>query len=200
MIKFMTKSNKKMNFFLALGMACLILGIVLFFIPPADQRETSHLFINSSILLITAASVYISLLLKSYVAFYVSTNCCIDSLIMLIMEMRGMPSPLKRYWPLAVIISGVSLLVLGTIRYKKFRSVYVFPAATLTILGSFFLLFTLRIIKVPLRVFSSFFLPVFLILGGMSLIVIYYVRQNAGDKFPIIKDVEKDDYDEEDYD
>lgn len=196
----MAKSNKKMNFFLALGMACLILGIVLFFIPPADQRETSHLFIDSSILLITAASVYISLLLKSYIAFYVSLNCCVDSLIMLIMEIRSVPSPLKRYWPLAIIISGVSLLALGTIRYKKFRSVYVFPAATLTILGSFFLLFTLRIIKVPLRVFSSFFLPIFLILGGMFLIVIYYVRQNAKDKFPIIKDVEKDDYDEEDYD
>lgn len=196
----MAKSNKKMNFFLALGMACLILGIVLFFIPPADQRETSHLFIDSSILLITAASVYISLLLKSYIAFYVSLNCCVDSLIMLIMEIRSVPSPLKCYWPLAIIISGVSLLALGTIRYKKFRSVYVFPAATLTILGSFFLLFTLRIIKVPLRVFSSFFLPIFLILGGMFLIVIYYVRQNAKDKFPIIKDVEKDDYDEEDYD
>lgn len=189
-----------MNFFLALGILCLILGIVLFFIPPADQRETSHLFINSSILLITAASVYISLLLKNYIAFYVSMNCCVDSLIMLIMEIRGMSSPLKRYWPLAVIISGVSLLALGTIRYKKFRTVYVFPAATLTILGSFFLLFTLSIIKVPLRVFSSFFLPVFLILGGMSLIVLYYVRQNAKDKFPIIKDVERDDYDEEDYD
>ncbi len=196
----MANANKKMNFFLALGMACLILGIVLFFIPPADQRETSHLLLDSSILLITAASVYISLLLKSYIAFYISMNCCVDSLIMLIMEIRGVLSPVKRYWPLAVIISGASLLVLGTIRCKKFRTVYVFPAATLTILGSFFLLFTLRIITVPLRVFSSFFLPVFLILGGMFLIVLYYVRQNVKDKFPIIKDVEKDEYDEEDYD
>lgn len=189
-----------MNFFLALGMACFILGIVLFFIPPADQRETSHLFFNSSILLITAASVYISLLFKSYVAFYVSLNCCVDSLIMLIMEIRAVPSPLKRYWPLAVIISGVSLLALGAVRYKRFRTAYVFPAATLTILGGFFLLFTLKIIKVPLNVFASFFLPLFLILGGMSLIVLYYVRQNAKDKFPIIKDVEKDEYDDEDYD
>ncbi len=196
----MAKSNKKMNFFLALGMACFILGIVLFFIPPADQRETSHLFFNSSILLITAASVYISLLFKSYVAFYVSLNCCVDSLIMLIMEIRAVPSPLKRYWPLAVIISGVSLLALGAVRYKRFRTAYVFPAATLTILGGFFLLFTLKIIKVPLNVFASFFLPLFLILGGMSLIVLYYVRQNAKDKFPIIKDVEKDEYDDEDYD
>ncbi len=175
----MAKSNKKMNFFLALGIACFILGIVLFFIPPADQRETSHLFFNSSILLITAASVYISLLLKSYVAFYVSLNCCVDSLIMLIMEIRAVPSPLKRYWPLAVIISGVSLLAFGALRYKRFRTAYVFPAATLTILGGFFLLFTLKIIKVPLRVFASLFLPFFLVLGGMSLIVLYFVRQNA---------------------
>ncbi len=195
----MAKSNKKMNFFLALGIACFILGIVLFFIPPADQRETSHLFFNSSILLITAASVYISLLLKSYVAFYVSLNCCVDSLIMLIMEIRAVPSPLKRYWPLAVIISGVSLLAFGALRYKRFRTAYVFPAATLTILGGFFLLFTLKIIKVPLRVFASLFLPFFLVLGGMSLIVLYFVRQNAKDKFPVIKDVEKDEYDDEDY-
>ncbi len=196
----MAKSNKKMNFFLALGIACFILGIVLFFIPPADQRETSHLFFNSSILLITAASVYISLLLKRPVAFYVSLNCCVDSLIMLIMEIRAVPSPLKRYWPLAVIISGVSLLALGAVRCKKFRTAYVFPAATLTILGGFFLLFTLKIIKVPLRVFASLFLPFFLVSGGMSLIVLYFVRQNAKDKFPVIKDVEKDEYDDEDYD
>jgi hypothetical protein len=39
-----------------------------------------------------------------------------------------------------------------------------------------------------MRVFFSYFMPFILIAGGISLIIMYYVRQSAKDKFPTIQE------------
>lgn len=114
------------------------------------------------------------------------------------------PMTFSQYWPAIVIYCGIAILPIGWLHFKKLRLFYVFPSLSLTILGVFFLLFTLKIIKVPMSVFFKNFLPFFLLLSGAFLIVLYYVRLNAKDKIPLIKEEEKyadyDDYYNEDDD
>lgn len=199
----MEKYNKKaQDIMLAFGIIFFLAGIVLFFLLPIGERETYHLVLNTVFLLITAFLVYFSLLARNAVSFYISLNLCIISLLFLILTAHAVPLAFSKHWPLLVITFGVTLLPVGRIHYKKFRTAYVFPSAAMTVLGVFFFLFTLKIIKVPMRVFLGKSMPIFLAFCGAFLIALYYVRQNAKEKFPIIKDDEEkynEEYESEDY-
>lgn len=203
-MQIMGKYNKKaQNIMLAFGIIFFLAGIVLFFLPPIGECEIYHLVLNMVFLLITAFLVYFSILTQNAVSFYISLNLCIISLLSLILTAHAVPLAFRRHWPLLVITFGVTLLPVGRIHYKKFRTAYVFPSAAMTVLGVFFFLFTLKIIKVPMRVFLGKFMPIFLVFSGAFLIALYYVRQTAKEKFPIIKDDEEkyaEEYESEDYD
>lgn len=185
----MAKDNRKFqNILLALGLFLFLAGIVTALLPPVMQIETYHFALNCALVVITAALVYFSLLSQNAVVFYVSVNFCLLSLAYLLLNARLGDVPIRQYWPLVVIVFGITLLPVGRFHYKKFRTLYVIPSAALTVLGAFFFLFTFNIIKMKMRVFFSYFMPFILIAGGISLIVLYYVRLNAIDKFPTIQD------------
>ena len=185
----MAKDNRKFqNILLALGLFLFLAGIVTALLPPVVQIETYHFALNCALVVITAALVYFSLLSQNAVVFYVSVNFCLLSLAYLLLNARLGDVPIRQYWPLVVIVFGITLLPVGRFHYKKFRTLYVIPSAALTVLGAFFFLFTFNIIKMKMRVFFSYFMPFILIAGGISLIVLYYVRLNAIDKFPTIQD------------
>ena len=188
-MKVMAKDNRKFqNILLALGLFLFLAGIVTALLPPVMQIETYHFALNCALVVITAALVYFSLLSQNAVVFYVSVNFCLLSLAYLLLNARLGDVPIRQYWPLVVIVFGITLLPVGRFHYKKFRTLYVIPSAALTVLGAFFFLFTFNIIKMKMRVFFSYFMPFILIAGGISLIVLYYVRLNAIDKFPTIQD------------
>lgn len=193
MIKVMAKENRKnQKIMLALGLALFLLGVAWAFLPPVGQIASYHFFLNCVLVLVTAACVYFSILLQKPFVFYVFMNLCILSLLSLILNGKGVMLQFKQFWPLVVIIFGVTLLPVGRFHYKEFKTVYVIPSASLTILGAFFFLFTFKIIKMPLREFFFYFLPFFFIASGAALIILYYVRLNAKDKFPVITEDEDD--------
>ncbi|MBO7122693.1 MAG: hypothetical protein J6V90_05380 [Treponema sp.] len=184
----MAKDNRKFqNILLALGLFLFLTGIVMAFLPPVVQIESYHFALNCAFVVITAALVYFSILSQNAVVFYVSVNFCLLSLAYLLLNARLGDVPIKQAWPLVVVVFGITLLPVGRFRYKKFRTFYVIPSAALTVLGAFFFLFTFKIIKMPMRVFFSRFMPFFFIIGGIALIILYYVRLKAKDKFPTIQ-------------
>lgn len=188
-IKVMAKDNRKFqNILLALGLFLFLAGIVMAFLPPMVQMETYHFALNCALVLITAALVYFSILSQNAVVFYISVNLCLLSLGLLFLNARLGVVQFKQYWPIVVIVFGITLLPVGRFHYKKFRTLYVIPSAALTVLGAFFFLFTFKIINMKMRVFFSYFMPFILIAGGISLIIMYYVRQSAKDKFPTIQE------------
>ena len=188
-IKVMAKENRKIqNILLALGLFLFLAGIVMAFLPSMEQLQTYHFALNCAIVLITAALVYVSILSQNAAVFYVSVNCCLLSLGLLFLNARLGVVQFKQYWPIVVIVFGITLLPVGRFHYKKFRTLYVIPSAALTILGAFFFLFTFKIIKMKMGVFFSYFMPFILIAGGISLIAMYYVRLKAMEKFPAIQE------------
>ena len=175
---------------MALGLLLFLVGVAMAFLPPLMEIESYHFVLNCALVLVTAALVYVSILAQNAVVFYVFTNLCLLSLAFLILNARFGIVRFKQYWPIVVMFFGVTLLPVGRFHYKKFRTAYVIPSAALTVLGAFFLLFTFKIIKMPMRVFFFYFMPFFLIACGISLIVIYYVRQKSNGKFLTIQDDE----------
>lgn len=189
----MAKDNRKLqNITLAIGLLLFLAGVTWAFMPPAGQIETYHLILNCALVLITAGFVYFSLLAKKPALFYVSANFCILSLLSLILNANSVQDPYKRYWPIIVIIFGATLLPMGRFHYKRFKTIYVVPSVSLTILGAFFFLFTLKVIKVSLKEFFSRFMPLVFIAGGITLIALYYARQKVKDKIPVIEEDEDD--------
>lgn len=193
MIKVMAKENNRIqNIMLALGLLLFLVGVTWAFMPPAGQIAPYHFVLNCVLVLITAAFVYFSVLLKKPALFYIFANFCILSLLSLILNANSVDLNFEQFWPVVIVIFGVTLLPMGRFHYKKFKTIYVIPSLALTTLGVFFLLFTLKIIKIHLREFFSRFMPLFLIAGGITLIALYYARQNAKDKFPVIQEDEDD--------
>lgn len=190
-MKVMAKDNRKLqNILLALGLFLFLTGIVMALLPPVMQIETYHFALNCAFVVITAALVYFSILSQNAVVFYISVNFCLLSLAYLLLNARLGDVNLKQVWPIIVIVFGITLLPVGRFHYKKFRTFYVIPSASLTVLGAFFFLFTFKIIDMPLRVFFASFMPFFFIIGGIALIILYYVRLKAKDMFPTIQEDE----------
>ena len=177
---------------LALGLILFLVGVVMAFLPPLMEIESYHFALNCALVLITAALVYVSILVQNAVVFYIFTNLCLLSLAFLLLNAHFGILRFKQYWPIVVMVFGVTLLPVGRFHYKKFRTAYVIPSTALTVLGLFFLLFTFKIIKVSMREFFASFMPVILTAAGISLIVLYYVRLKAKDKFPVIQEDDSD--------
>ena len=169
-----------------------MVGITWAFMPPAGQIESYHFALNCVLALISAGCVYFSLLIQKPVIFYLSANFCILSFLSLILNANSVMLQFRQFWPLVVVTFGATLLPIGRFHYKRFKTVYVIPSAALTILGAFFLLFTFKIIKMSMREFFSRFMPFFLTVCGISLIVLYYARNKANVKFPVIREDDDD--------
>lgn len=189
----MAKDNKRnQNIMLALGLLLFLAGVAWAFMPPAGQIASYHFAVNCALVLITAAIVYFSVLSKKPALFYIFANFCILSLLSLILNANSVTFHFEQFWPVVIMIFGVTLLPIGRFHYKKFKTIYVIPSVSLSFLGAFFLLFTFKIIKVSLREFFSRFMPLILIAGGITLIALYYARLKAKDKFPVIQEDEDD--------
>jgi hypothetical protein len=80
---------------------------------------------------------------------------------------------LDRIWPFFMIIVGISIIPAGYMRTHRIRAIYFIPAACFIFLGSFFLLFSLRIVALSLRSFMFRLWPFFFILAGVIVLGLY---------------------------
>lgn len=85
--------------------------------------------------------------------------------------------PLSWYWPLFMIVLGLSSLALGWRRHRRPRAVYMVPAFSFVVLGVFFSLFSFDVIRFSFRRFFAEWWPVFLIAAGLVLLVLYFYNR-----------------------
>lgn len=174
----MAKNNRKLlDIMLAIGMLSVLAGILLLFVLPSDQVKTFNVVFTGTIVLLSAAVIYISVLRRKALWFYISLNLCIVCLVSFIAMARGTELPLAKFWPLATMLFGLTLFPVGFTRYKGFKIPYVIPALVLVVLSLFFMLFTFDVIKMPLSYFfGRYGLPVVILIMGVSLLFIYYFK------------------------
>ena len=95
-------------------------------------------------------------------------------------------------WPVIGISAGLFLFVAGIIRYRKLLFRYFIPALALFLLGIWFLLFSLKIIKVPFQVVALVGGPLFFIMAGI-LIIGFFLLQTKYTNLVVNEDDNNDD-------
>lgn len=91
---------------------------------------------------------------------------------------------LRVHWPVAVIITGLAFMISDLLLYRKIRTSFLFSALLFSFLGVIFLLFSTHTFRVSFRRFFSLAWPVFLVLVGAVLLVIYWFQKKKKNDFP----------------
>lgn len=94
-----------------------------------------------------------------------------------------------RFWPIAILMCSLSLTLTSLIKYRKLKSVYIFPSCLLAGLGVLYLLFSFSIIKISFINFISQWWPLFFILLGGFLVFVFLYQQTPDNHFPYTDDV-----------
>lgn len=190
-----TKKTVKQNLLLAAGLVLVIIGI---FLCVHASTSAVKVFAMRPVILICFGAVFLFLALafmQNFVFIFFGLSFLLSGVLMLLLETKIIPLSLKELWPVLVIICGISLFPAGFYKMKRVRTVYLFPAITLVVLGVLFLMFSLRVIKISFSKFFSFALPLVVILFGSTLVFLYLWQQIHQKNFPYMVDdsVEADD-------
>ena len=111
-------------------------------------------------------------------------------------------TPVNNYRSLCInliffdVIFGISLMPAGIYNFKRLRSIYLFPAITMILLGVFFMLFSLDIVKMSFAEFFINWWPLLLLIAGVLLVGIFFVQQILKKDFPYMEDDSLEDGDE----
>lgn len=182
------QSAKLFRLVLAIGFIMLLAGLSFFLLVPAKNAQ-GFLFVFYLILMfISAVAVYFTLILQKSVLLYIALNTFIFSIVAAFIASKEANFVFVKYWPLLVMLFGITLIPSGYVKAKKMRTIYVFPALMLVFLGGLFLLFSCGVIKVPFRIFFIYMWPVLLLAAGFFLIAYYFYSVYNKRKF--IEEVE----------
>ena len=87
------------------------------------------------------------------------------------------PYAFVEVWPVIGVSAGIFLFIAGIIRYKKLLFRYFIPAITLFLLGIWFMLFSLKIIKISFRDVAIVGGPLFFIMSGIFIIGFFLLQR-----------------------
>lgn len=103
----------------------------------------------------------------------------------------------SQVWPLYAFFCGLILMECSWFRHKKIRAEYGIPSLILMIMSLYYLLFSLKIIKVSLSLISFFVAPV-LIIGITLLLMVFYFLQKKH-KGLVLDDKNSDEFSYEEF-
>lgn len=194
----MYTGKKSHDAILGSGLFLMISGIVLLCCFAFDI--TPNMLIAIPIVIILAGAFFLFLyytrkkLVRTAFLGYFLTSSGIFSLIVCF---RDFSLSIGNLWPFFVLFCGLSFLVASLQVHRRFTISAVVPSVVLVGLGIMLLCFSLDIITIPFRVFVAKWWPVFIVLLGIALIIIYaYMqRSDAAEDFEneVITDNDDDD-------
>lgn len=108
--------------------------------------------------------------------------------LLLLVDLHVIPYTMRQAWPILVSAAGIALVPAGLYRLKRMRSIYLFPAILLILLGIFFSLFSFRILNVSLSLFMHRWWPILIVFTGVILVALYFIQQVRKKDFPYMDD------------
>jgi hypothetical protein len=102
---------------------------------------------------------------------FASCFVAIGSIAWFIAGLAGLS--LRQYWPLLAIAAGMAIIPAGCTRFHTLKPVFVVPAVTFMLLGSFFSIFSLGFSSMRFSTFLYYSWPVFFISAGILLFLIW---------------------------
>lgn len=180
-----------LNMILALGVICVLAGVVFF----ARAATKLNARVESWTLAVTVAGAvvfYLSLVKFNYAVLFFAGIYSVLAGFFFMIASSGLLSPgILDLWPVSIIIAGVCVLLTGIARDRRVRARYFFPSILLSGMGIYFLLFSLDVISMGFRKWISIFWPLFPLVLGIVLVVLFLIQQNPAARFPYDKDTEE---------
>lgn len=121
---------------------------------------------------------------KTPFKLFVGMSFVLNGLFCLLVSRGAFNMTMKEYWPVLVIVTGVSLFVAGRTKGRHLILPYDLPGAIFLFMGVIFLLFSLGIIQMSLAQMAVMSVPVILILTGVILVVLFCKRKALLDFLP----------------
>ena len=145
---------------------------------------------TSIVIVLTTLLIYLlrALPMKDGYAIGLSFFFLLMGVVLLLMDSGILRYGFSKMWPTIMIAAALSLFPAGLYRARRIRTVYLFPAIMMLVLGIVFLLFSLHVIPVSFRMFVSRCWPLLFILVGGFLVVAFYVQQLNAKTFPYMED------------
>ena len=170
-------SRLKLNAILAFGLVFILAG---FFLLVNFSRTFFETFPIVSVMAIVAGIVvlYCSLtLLKGAFVFFVGFYALCVGAFALFTSSSLCPFSFAQSWPISAILCAVSLLVTSLAKYRRIKSSYAYPSVAIGFLGGAFLLFSADVVKLSFTAFMARWWPIFLVVLGIVLVVLYAIQQ-----------------------
>ena len=134
-----------LNLLLAAGLLLIVLGL---FLLVSVSTSATKVFSVRAIVMLALGTLGLFLALgitKNDVLVFMGLFCLLSGIFILFVDVHIIPYTLRELWPIIVIEAGVSLFPAGLYRLSRMRSVYLFPAISLVVLGILLLPFSLHI-------------------------------------------------------
>jgi hypothetical protein len=96
------------------------------------------------------------------------------------------PYTIMQLWPVAGLFCGIALLCSGFYRRKRLGVSYLVPSAVLIVLSLLCLLFSMHIISISFRQFAITWWPLCLVIPGITLVVLFFIRGATSSAFSTV--------------
>ncbi len=180
-----------LNLVLAVGVFLILAGLFCLSQVPAfaSRLESGFPIFPVAACILGAGFLYATLVLKaSSFFFFISLYVFLLGIIAFFFHIKVVPFMFVQIWPILMILCSVCLIVTCLRSARRLRTVYVFPAFLLAILGVFFMLFTFSIVQISFIDFTAKWWPLMLIFCGGGCVFIFLYQQTSDNKFPFEKD------------
>lgn len=186
-----TIKNSTLNLILACGIILLLAGFLTIVAYFNGMNSVTLKFWPLAFLILGFLCLYISFAFvrKPYLIFFgilFSLSACFSTLFV----QEVIPFGIRQWWPVYGCLGGISLILSSMVTHRRLKARFLIPSVTLIILGLFFLLFSLDIIKVPLSKFFAVTGPVLMIIAGITIIILFLIQTNHKDL--IVRDEENE--------
>ena len=173
-----TKSIKALSCFIVLGIILGITGVVLTAINtvPKTIDVLNYVFMFIQLILGTAIILMSRKITHKFFDFFMGLLFIFWSLLSIIIEVTPVLTT-KELWPVYGILAAAALFISGLLKYGKLKFGYVIPSATLFIMGSWYFLFSTKIIKISFKSVVANLGPLFLLSIALFLIFFFLAQQ-----------------------
>ena len=128
-------SVKLFRLVLAIGFILLLCGLTFFLLVPAKNVQGFLFIFYSTLMFLSAVAVYFTIILQKGVLLYLALNTFIFAVVAAFIASKEANFAFIKYWPLLVMLFGITLIPSGYVKAKKMRTIYVIPAIMLVFLG-----------------------------------------------------------------
>lgn len=170
------RGSRLLNGILAVGIFITIAGIFLLITFPAGMTLQPAV-LRALITLVAGGLIIYYTFAVSRKSWMLCTGLFLflTGILLLLIDAHIIPYSIGNLWPVVVMFGGVCILLSGGYRAHRLRPGFTVPAVAIILLGILFLLFSLDIITAPLSQVVALWWPVFLIIAGLGLVIMFFM-------------------------